>query len=144
MQDNYVGDIGDYGKYGLLRTVCSEGVCLAVNWYKVEPKKVSKQDDGKYTNYLKNPEKYRKYDPALFDSLYKILFVDGDRSIQRIEKEQLFFAKCFSDEVTGDRLSWHKKALQKTSGAEIVFLDPDNGLETFNMFCYSFAVCFYE
>ena len=35
MQDNYVGDIGDYGKYGLLRNVTAAGLRLAVNWYRV-------------------------------------------------------------------------------------------------------------
>ncbi len=30
MQDNYVGDIGDYGKYGLLRNVTAAGLRLAV------------------------------------------------------------------------------------------------------------------
>ena len=35
MQDNYVGDIGDYGKYGLLRNVTAAGLQLAVNWYRV-------------------------------------------------------------------------------------------------------------
>ena len=37
MQDNYVGDIGDYGKYGLLRNVTAAGLRLAVNWYRVVP-----------------------------------------------------------------------------------------------------------
>ena len=29
MQDNYVGDIGDYGKFGLLRNVTAAGLQLA-------------------------------------------------------------------------------------------------------------------
>ena len=65
MQDNYIGDIGDYGKYGLLREVCAEALSLSVNWYKVVPKKVGKQDDGKFISYLDNPRFYREYDPTL-------------------------------------------------------------------------------
>ena len=55
MQDNYVGDIGDYGKYGLLRAIVSQKLELAVNWYKVWPKKLfEKGKIGKLT--LKNME----------------------------------------------------------------------------------------
>ena len=69
MQDNYVGDIGDYGKYGLLRNVTAAGLQLAVNWYRVvlppsneqddgeciSCSKKPKQKDGKYTSYLEHP-----------------------------------------------------------------------------------------
>ena len=46
MQDNYVGDIGDYGKYGLLRNVTVAGLRLAVNWYRVIPTRQGKQRMG--------------------------------------------------------------------------------------------------
>lgn len=134
MQDNYVGDIGDYGKYGLLRAICSEGISLSVNWYKVTPKKLGHQDDGKYIGYLSKPQIYRVYDCPLFDSLHKIICVDNDRRIQRVERENLFPAKYFSEEVTAHRADWHQKALRQTLGTDAVFLDPDNGLETLNMF----------
>ncbi|MDD4689326.1 MAG: hypothetical protein PHE51_06230 [Eubacteriales bacterium] len=62
MQDLYVGDIGDYGKYGLLREFNIYNLTLAVNWYKVVPKKLGIQDDGKYTNYLLKSDLYRHYD----------------------------------------------------------------------------------
>ena len=73
MQDNYVGDIGDYGKYGLLRNVTATGLRLAVNWYRVIPTRPGKQEDGKYTSYLDKPEIYRHYDPELFDCLADIV-----------------------------------------------------------------------
>ncbi len=134
MQDNYVGDIGDYGKYGLLRKICLAGLSLSVNWYKTVPKKTNTQNDGKFVNYLSNPEKYREYDPHLFDSLYKIVCTENQRKIERIEKENLFIAKCFSDEIRGNRLCWHQNALNQTANTEVIFLDPDNGLETVKMF----------
>lgn len=134
MQDNYIGDIGDYGKYGLLRTICEEGLSLSVNWYKVTPRKVGKQEDGKYINYLFAPHSYRSYDPYLFDSLHNIVCVERERNIERIEKENLFSSLCFSDVIGADRLSWHQNALRQTRGSDVVFLDPDNGLETKCMF----------
>ena len=81
MQDNYIGDIGDYGKYGLLRIIRSENISLAINWYKVTPPKTSKQDDGKYTNYLLLPNLYKSYDPNLFDALFKIVYQQNNRKI---------------------------------------------------------------
>ena len=66
MQDAYVGDIGDYGKYGLLRMISSTSLYLAINWYKVNPSRANKQEDGKYISYLSQPEKYRYYDSELF------------------------------------------------------------------------------
>ena len=133
MQDNYIGDIGDYGKYGLLRAVCENQMSLAINWYKVTPKKAGKQDDGKFTSYLDKPEIYRQYDSELFSVLRKIVCDDNDRSIKRIECENIFEAKYFSDDLEGDRAAWHQRAMMQTSGADVVFLDPDNGLETLNM-----------
>lgn len=134
MQDNYIGDIGDYGKYGLLRTVCAEGLSLAVNWYRVMPKKTGKQDDGKFINYLSKHQCYREYDPELFDRLHKIVLLDKDRCLERIERENMFDAVYFSDEVCADRAGWHCRALEITKAADVVFLDPDNGLETEKMF----------
>ena len=83
MQDNYVGDIGDYGKYGLLRNVTAAGLRLAVNWYRVVPTRPGQQEDGKYTSYLDKPEIYRHYDPELFDCLAGIVH----RQKRSIEEE---------------------------------------------------------
>lgn len=132
MQDSYVGDIGDYGKYGLLREV-SAAISLSVNWYRVLPVKTGKQLDGKYTDYLSMPETYREYDPTLFDSLYKIVRTETDRRIERIETANLFPAVFYSKEIGTDRLNWHREALKQTKGTDAVFLDPDNGLETRKM-----------
>ena len=133
MQDNYIGDIGDYGKYGLLREVCAGALSLHVNWYKVIPSKIGKQNDGKYINYLSNPQFYREYDPTLFDSLHKIVIEERDRRITRIEQENLFAATYFSAALGGDRKAWHSQALNMSKNADVIFLDPDNGLETTKM-----------
>ena len=133
IQDNYIGDIGDYGKYGLLREVCATALSLSVNWYRVVPTKLGKQDDGKYTSYLSMPQLYREYDPALFDSLHKIVVQEQDRRIERIEQENLFPAIYFSKPLDVDRKTWHNQALKHTQNTKVVFLDPDNGLETAKM-----------
>lgn len=139
MQDSYVGDIGDYGKYGFLRAICSHGLSLSVNWYKVMPQLQGKQDDGKYIHYLSNPEKYRVYDPDLFDLLHHIVCVEKDRQIARVEQADLFPAQFYSDPLGKDRVRWHQNALRETKGADTAFLDPDNGLETSAMFANNTA-----
>lgn len=133
MQDSYIGDVGDYGKYGLLREITAAGLSLSVNWYRVIPKKIGKQDDGKYINYLSMPHLYRAYDAALFDSLHEIVCKVHNRTIERIENADLFHATFFSKKIGTDRNGWHHEALERTAGADVVFLDPDNGLETRNM-----------
>lgn len=134
MQNAYVGDIGDYGKYGLLRRINQTDLRLAINWYLVAPHHPGKQDDGKFIQYLFNPGNYRKYDPVLFDELYRIVHLEKDRSIQRIEQSQLLSAAYYTSALCSDRSQWHKDALHATKDANIVFLDPDNGLETYNMY----------
>ena len=53
MKNQYVGDIGDYGKYGLLRFLAGRGIKIGVNWYLT---KDDESSDGKFTDYLKRPE----------------------------------------------------------------------------------------
>lgn len=48
MQDCYAGDIGDYGKFALLRELHGQGLCIGVNWYKTDAITSEKQEDGKY------------------------------------------------------------------------------------------------
>lgn len=132
MQDNYVGDIGDYGKYGLLRNVTAAGLRLAVNWYRVIPTRPGKQEDGKFTDYLHKPDTYRQYDPELFDCLSYL--VKKNRTIEAVEKSNILNARFFTERLTAaGRKQWHMAALEATNGMDIVFLDPDNGLETVKM-----------
>lgn len=50
MQNHYVGDIGDFGKYGLLKFISSETkLKLGINWYLNDGEK---NKDGKFYDYL--------------------------------------------------------------------------------------------
>ena len=69
MKNQYVGDIGDYGKYSLLRDFINAGVKIGVNWYLTEN---DDTNDGKFTDYLENKDEYRRYDPELFDVLKRV------------------------------------------------------------------------
>ena len=50
MKNQYVGDIGDFGKYSLLQAFCEAGVVVGVNWYHT---KDDGSSDGRFTDYLK-------------------------------------------------------------------------------------------
>ena len=46
MQDRYAGDVGDFGKLGMLRCIENSGLCVGVNWYLVGNE--SHNNDGKH------------------------------------------------------------------------------------------------
>lgn len=138
MQDRYTGDIGDFGKFGLLRALCGESKMLGVVWYlTVHPEANS---DGKHTGYLlgRNDE-FERCDKDLFQKLKKL--VEENRSVEAIKTSAvlpantIFYASPLSlDAATiKDRLAsrnkWILDALKETANAEIVFVDPDNGIE---------------
>lgn len=133
MQDAYVGDIGDYGKYGLLRNISNTSLYLAINWYRVKPIKVNKQKDGKFIDYLTQPEIYRKYDSELFDELFRIVIKEQQRKVEEVEAIDIGVTCFFSEEIPERREMWHNQGLSKTQKADIVFLDPDTGLATRKM-----------
>lgn len=66
MKDQYVGDIGDFGKYSLLRAFTDAGVKVGVNWYLTEN---DGSTDGKFTEYLKKNDRISEYDSVVFKTL---------------------------------------------------------------------------
>lgn len=66
MQDRYVGDLGDFVKYGLLRAICGTKR-LGVAWY-LHPD-AGPAGDGRHTAYLQDPSEWRHLDADLFDVL---------------------------------------------------------------------------
>ena len=127
MKDQYTGDVGDYGKYGLLRHLSENGIKVFVNWYLTED---DGSTDGKHITYLDQKKKFRKFDPELFDRLEKLVR-SGCRSIESFEKEDsIKGASYYHARLTPDtdRDRWHREALLKANGCGLSFLDPDNGL----------------
>lgn len=143
MKDQYAGDVGDFGKYGLLRALCrgdSEGpdLRLGVVWYLTPDD--SRMDGGK-TNYLDDARKdqYRGCDPHVYDRLQAIVSEDR-RSIASVERDgvlppdTLFYGEplSFSGVPVAQRQSvrerWANNAYQEMAVAQLVFVDPDNGL----------------
>lgn len=124
LKNQYIGDIGDYGKYGLLRFLSSKGLKIGVNWYLTLN---DGSNDGKKTAYLDKGDD-RLYDPELFDVL-KGIAGNPEKTVRMIEESRLIQNVCYYHEVIGtpDRTRWHKQALEKLTDSELIFCDPDNG-----------------
>jgi len=70
MQEKYLGDTPDFGKFALLRALCNKQtrLRLGVNWYLTVSSEVDKPDnkDGKKRHHVTNPQKYKPIDPELW------------------------------------------------------------------------------
>lgn len=132
MKNQYVADIGDYGKYSLLKAFLDAGIKVGINWYLTDD---DGTNDGKFTRYLEDVSKtsLRKYNPNIFDELKQINY--SNRTIQSVENSAFlsgtFFYNSkvpFSNIQQEQRRKWHRAAVKQLEDAELVFLDPDNGL----------------
>ena len=85
MQNRYVGDIGDFGKYGLLRALC-HGRQLGVAWYLCPDE--THNEDGGSVDYLCKPDEWRSVDPELFDGMREIVD-SGHRCVGSVEESGL-------------------------------------------------------
>ena len=133
MKNQYVGDIGDFGKYALLRAFIDAGIKVGVNWYLTENDGSS---DGKFTDYL-NKGDLKRYHPEIFDKLSGIAFSDcktiHDVETAGILPNTLFYCKLLkpTGNPTERKISrdlWFQESLQTLAGAQLIFMDPDNGL----------------
>lgn len=138
MKDQYFGDVGDYGKFGLLRFFSERDISIAVNWYLTAD---DGSRDGRHISYLEKKE-YFKYDSMLYVFLREKVIEKQERSVSLIENSELLPGTVFYNEMLEDplkyikkerediRKNWHEGGLEKCAGAELVFLDPDNGFRT--------------
>jgi hypothetical protein len=135
MQNPYVGDIGDYLKLGILRAL-SPGLRLGIAWWLHRDE--SHNADGQHINYLNDPGRWRDFDPQLFDAISRIVS-SGQRNIRALEEANVLPGAIFASEFIPigcpasqrqqARQDWLERVQLKLDGADLLFLDPDNGLE---------------
>lgn len=145
MQDKYVGDVGDFGKYGLLNEIVKQSngsVRLSINWYYNTVVETG-NTDGRYIEYLndekKSNEKFKKCFPQLYEKM-RMLVSQNKRSIVDVEANQvlpdstIFYSEMIpvsgatpTDRIN-DREEWFKKSVSKLEQADIIFVDPDTGI----------------
>jgi hypothetical protein len=131
MKDQYFGDVNDYRKYGLLRALQStwEG-SLLVAWMLTPD---DRGRDGRFRSYLEAPETWAKYDPELFAGLADLLRSASRPSVSLIERSALLPRVRYHSAVVPDggieRDAWRDDLRRRARGVDLVFLDPDNGVE---------------
>lgn len=141
MQDRYVGDIGDFAKYGLLRAL-GAGRQLGVAWY-LHPDEY--RPDGMKIGYLNEPGNWRHLDKDLFDALNGVITRwqagEGQRCVAEIERLDLLRGARFAGNLLHTdippaqwrqrrdwRQNWFNDVMASLADCDIVFADPDNGL----------------
>ena len=142
MQDGYAGDMGDYGKFALLRAIArTTELRLGLHWWLTSAG--GRPNDGRHTTYLTTPRGERRYrppDPNLYDALRSIV-TRGTRTVAALQEAALIRgpATYFAERLDYDgiplamrvrhREAWLARAVETFTHCDVVLLDPDNGLE---------------
>jgi len=131
MKNQYFGDINDYKKYSLLRLLGGNGqIETVVCWVLTED---DSGTDGRRTRYLEQPETWQKYDPIIYEHLREHVLSKGVRNVNIIERADVLRNCRFYNEVIQDdmrlRDQYFDKFFKFAEGADLIFFDPDNGLE---------------
>lgn len=94
--------------------------------------------DGSHREYLDRPEKWKKFDSQLFESLLKINKQEK-RSVTQLEASDLLSGATFANELIPcdinpynlrpeERKLWLQRIKDKLKACDLIFLDPDNGI----------------
>ena len=133
MRDRFIGDMGDFYKYGLLRALAGvhpekdPELSLGIVWYRVPESRIE---------YLKDPKKrFGECDPPLFDELNRLVG-SNQRTIAAIEKAPIWprgtrflDLPAVNRKQSAESDPWLDEAVEKVGKCDLVFLDPDTGLE---------------
>jgi hypothetical protein len=138
VQHRYVGDVGDFVTYGLLRVLSAAGVGrLGVIWYLVADE--THNADGRHVTYLDAANRIgrqlRECDPGLHAAL-RTLVEAGQRDVASVARSRVlphgtrYYAAPLRRVHTdpSQRDAWFRRALRATAACDTVFLDPDNGI----------------
>ena len=132
MKNQYFGDINDFRKYGLLRQLSAKGgLSTAVCWMLTPDAEGS--TDGQKLAYLEQPDKFSHYDLELFNLLHHNVQVRGVRDVHTATLPKILPGAWFHHDITPDdaqgRGLYFEDFLYRCHDADLVFFDPDNGME---------------
>ena len=142
MQNRYVGDVGDFGKYALLRRLSGlpgeRRVRLGIVWC-LFPNE-GHNGDGRHIAYLDAAD-FQDLDDVLITGLRAIIH-SGQRNIFSIISGSILAhgtvschepimppKPCSRTDRLFWRSAWIERCFELTANCELVFFDPDNGLE---------------
>lgn len=125
MRDQYAGDVSDVLKFAFLRVLAGEDRTLGIAWY------YSPVDDGRPDGRhleWRDEAAWRLLDEVLHTGLATL----PERSIAALERAAIWPpGALFHREpipLRGGRSAWGTRKRSKLDGADIIFLDPDNGI----------------
>ena len=146
MRDCYVGDIGDFANHGLLRVLCGTpqnpvpDMRLGIIWYRNE----GEDNHGNHIGYLNrsehNCQTYRACDPDLYFELQMLV----GRAMERNERRRIadsigapilpngtlhHAAPVPRPPNIRSRRRWFHEAMAQTAECDVVFLNPDIGID---------------
>ncbi len=125
MRDQYAGDVSDVLKFAFLRALAGADRTLGVAWYYAPGD--DGRADGRHLEWRDEPA-WRLLDAQLYAGLSAL----PERSIAALERAMiwpdgaLFHRDPMPPRV--ERGSWGARKRTALHGADIVFLDPDNGI----------------
>jgi hypothetical protein len=143
VRHKFVKHIGDYAKYALLRALCASGpptMRLGVIWYLTDH--VELNNDGRKRSHLLTPG-WDDLDPDLLTRMRQIenrAQKQDQLNLNLIEasgilppsttyfSEPIHVLGTARERVSG-RAAWFERARKAVADCDLVFLDPDNGLE---------------
>jgi hypothetical protein len=131
MKNQYFGDINDYFKYGVLRLLAgAERLSVGICWMLTPD---DRGTDGRKTRYWNDPVQWRHYDPALFDALAACAANPSLRHVRRASDPGVLSGARFHEahipQERAARAAYVEEARTRLRGCDVVFFDPDNGLE---------------
>ncbi len=130
VKHQYYGDINDYWTYGLLRVLQQRmGWSIGICWMLTPP---DGRNDGNKISYLNDVARYQPHDPRLFQALSQSVRAGRRHLAEFAQAELLQDAGYFDDPVPLSlevRTRYWQAAEDRLEGHDLVFFDPDNGLE---------------
>jgi hypothetical protein len=133
MQIQYIGGVGDFRKFALLRHLMP-GRRLAVCWYLTGANEKTRNHE-RHFDYLTRPHAFRHLAPELYDQLVEFgrnrhAVADPLTALQSSGMlEDAVFIRREVPNKASSRTLWAKGLANSVNGANLVFLDPDNGIE---------------
>ena len=136
MKEQYVGDIGDFGKVLLLKHLAGLGFKIGVNWVLT---KNDNRGDGKHRDYVgyRGKDSLCCCDEEVFERILPLAKAEKkDRKIEDLEALIRGFSgsvEFYPKKYIGGqkRKAFEDNAFAKLSPdlADLVFFDPDNGVD---------------
>jgi hypothetical protein len=135
MKNQYFGDVNDYQKYSLLRILADDAkIKIGICWMLTDDDTSGQGNDMRHFN---QPSKWRPYDADLFDCIQGCVRSRGVRDVRETEKlvlipSAIYFTKPLKASPD-ERRSYFAKMLDKFTETDLIFFDPDKGIEVPSM-----------